>query len=365
MDVIKAIANSHGLLDRLSLIEKDPLQETPILSAKIKLLWQCNLSCVFCSLPRPSAPMSREKVSEILLSLKSRGLLKIHFSGGEAFLHPQIIPIIEDSASMGLQVNLTTNGTLITKEIARKIVDSGVHSISISLDGSNAKTHDRLRGVKGAFKATIKAIRVLVKMSKKRPVIRVNTVVTSRNADDLAAIHALLQSISEKIKWKLIPVDTSDRTLRVNAQTILRIMESAQGWRALDIPPFHVFGGLMDAGRLLSAARGEYGAAIRRGRICYAPWLTLFVDASGRAYPCCMTRGRIPAYGDVNREPALTALSGENAQMARMNMASGHAPAICAKCDDFIAENAAIERLVRKRRAGVGHHDETNHGVRR
>jgi MoaA/NifB/PqqE/SkfB family radical SAM enzyme len=359
MDIVKAVSNSRGLLGRLSLIEKDPLQETPILSAKIKLLWQCNLACVFCSLPRPSAPASREKVGEILRSLKSRGLLKIHFSGGEAFLHPQINQIIEDAVGLALQVNLTSNGTLITKQIARWIVDSGVHSISISLDGASAKTHDKIRGVKGAFKATLKAIGYLAKMSKKRPVIRVNTVLTSRNVDDLAGIHALVQSISEKIKWKLIPVDTSDKALRVNAETILRIMKESQEWRALDIPPFHVFGGLMDAGRLAAAARGEYGAAIRRGRICYAPWLTLFLDASGRAYPCCMTRGRIPLYGNVNRESVDTALSGENAQMARMNMASGHAPAICGKCDDFIAENSAIERLIAKLRYGAGCRDET------
>lgn len=365
MDIVKAVIGSPGLLNRLSLIEKDPLQKTPVLSAKIKLLWQCNLSCVFCSLPRPSAPMSKEKVGEILRSLKSKGLRKIHFSGGEAFLHPRIIQIIEDAVSLGLQVNLTSNGTLITKEIARKIVDSGVHSISISLDGSTAKTHDKLRGVKGAFKATVKAIRALARMSKKRPVIRVNTVVTSRNADDLDGVHSLIQSIGEKIKWKLIPVDTPDRTLRVNAETIRRIMESSREWRALDMPPFHVVGGLMDAGRLSSAARGEYGAAIRRGRMCYAPWLTLFVDAAGRAYPCCMTRGRIPAYGDVNREPVETAVTGENARMARMNMASGFAPAICGKCDDFVEESFAIERLVGKRRASVGRHDETNHGVRR
>lgn len=359
MDIVKAVTNSQGLLERLSLIENDPLQQTQVLSAKIKLLWQCNLACVFCSLPRPSTPVSREKVSEILRSLKSRGLLKIHFSGGEAFLHPQINQIIEDAVGLGLQVNLTSNGTLITKETARMIVDSGVHSISISLDGASAKTHDKIRGVKGAFKSTIRAIGYLAKMSKKRPVIRVNTVLTSRNVNELAGIHTLLQSINEKIKWKLIPVDTSDKTLRVNAKTILRIMEASQEWRSLDIPPFHIFGGLMDAGRLSAAARGEYGAAIRRGRICYAPWLTLFIDASGRAYPCCMTRGRIPAYGDVNRDRVDVALSGENAQMARMNMASGHAPAICGKCDDFVAENSAIARLIGKPRNDACHRDES------
>lgn len=363
MDIVKAVANSPGLLGRLSFIEKDPLQKTPILSAKIKLLWQCNLACVFCSLPRPSAPVSREKVGEILRSLKSMGLIKIHFSGGEAFLHPHINQIIQDAVGLGLQVNLTSNGTLITREVARWIVDSGVHSISISLDGASAKTHDKIRGVKGAFKSTVKAIGYLAKMSKNRPVVRVNTVVTSRNVDELDSIHALLQSISEKIKWKLIPVDTSDKALRVNAQTILRIMKESQDWIALDIPPYHVYGGSMDAGRLSAAARGEYGTAILRGRICYAPWLTLFVDASGRAYPCCMTRGRIPLYGNMNRESVETALSGENAQMARMNMASGHTPAICGKCDDFVAENSAIEQLLNKLRADP--HGTTNPGARR
>jgi MoaA/NifB/PqqE/SkfB family radical SAM enzyme len=363
MDIVKAVANSHGLLGMLSLIEKDPLQKTPILSAKIKLLWQCNLACVFCSLPKPSAPVSREKVAEILRSLKSMGLLKSHFSGGEAFLHPHISQIIQDAVGLGLQVNLTSNGTLITREIARMIVDSGVHSISISLDGASAQTHDKIRGVKGAFKATVKAIGYLAKMSKKRPVIRVNTVVTSRNVDDLGAIHSLLQSINEKIKWKLIPVDTSDKRLRVNAQTILRIIRESLECKALDMPPYHAYGGLMDAGRLTAAAQGEYGKAIRRGRICYAPWLTLFVDASGQAYPCCMTRGRIPFYGNVNHGSVETALSGENAQMARMNMASGHIPAICGKCDDFISENAAIERLVSGLRAGA--HAITNLGAAR
>ncbi|MBF0293384.1 MAG: radical SAM protein [Nitrospinae bacterium] len=363
MNIAKAVASSPGLLEKLSLIQTDPLQKTPVLSAKIKLLWQCNLACVFCSLPKPSPPISREKVAEILRSLKSRGLLKIHFSGGEAFLHPQINGIIEDAVALGLQVNLTTNGTLITKEVARWIADSGVHSISISLDGASAKTHDKLRGVKGAFKATVRAIGHLARMSKKRPVVRVNTVVTSRNTDDLDAIHSLVLSISKKIKWKLIPVDTDDKTLRVNGDTILRIMEAAREWKALDVPPFNLSGDLMDAGRLTAAVRGEYGAAIRRGRICYAPWLTLFVDASGRAYPCCMTRGRIPTYGNVNRESLESALSGENARMARMNMASGLAPAICAKCDDFVAENQAIEQLIAKLRAG---RNETTHiGVRR
>lgn len=363
MDIVKAVANSPGLLEKLSRIQTDPLQKTPVLSAKIKLLWQCNLSCVFCALPKPSAPVSREKVAEILRSLKNRGLLKIHFSGGEAFLHPQINGIIEDAVSLGLQVNLTTNGTLITKEVARWIADSGVHSISISLDGASAKTHDKLRGVKGAFKSTVKAIGYLARMSKKRPAVRVNTVVTSRNADELDSIHSLIQSIGEKIKWKLIPVDTDDKALRVNGDTILRIMESAREWKALDAPPFNVANGSMDAGRLSAAARGEYGAAIRRGRMCYAPWLTLFIDASGRAYPCCMTRGRIPAYGNVNREPLDSALSGENAHMARMNMASGSAPAICGKCDDFVAENHAIEQMIGELRAG--RNVTTNIGARR
>ena len=354
MDLEKAILETPGLLNRLANISNDPLPDTPALSAKIKLLWQCNLACGFCKRPRPAALISREKTMEILNHLKQRGLRKIHFSGGEPMLHPQIMEILDDAAELELQVNLTSNGVLIDKEIARKIKKSGVHSISISLDGATAKTHDRIRGAKGAFKATIKALGHLCKKSKKRPQVRVNTVLTRANAEELDAIHSLLLSISEKIKWSILPVDTAYDALRVDEATARDIQKRCREWKLLSPPPFAIAGSDESGAEISAMARGEYGVAARRGPICYAPWLTVFVDASGQVYPCCMSRGRIPSFGDINQTRLEDALSGGSAQTAKRSMAAGIAPTICAKCDDFVAENLIIEKLLNGRGAAHG-----------
>ncbi|MCP5052752.1 MAG: radical SAM protein, partial [bacterium] len=135
MDIVEAVEQVPGLVRKLANLERNPLPDTPVLSAKIKLLWQCNLSCTFCRLPAMTRPMPKEMVHRILKDLMSHGLRKIHFSGGEIFMHPDIMPILEDACSMGLQVNFTSNGTRITKDVARCLVEMGIHSISISLDG--------------------------------------------------------------------------------------------------------------------------------------------------------------------------------------------------------------------------------------
>lgn len=71
-------------------------------------------------------------------------------SGGEPLFRPDIYDIARYAADAGLIVALATNGTLIDAEVARKIRNSGVQRVSISLDGADAPTHDIFRG-KGAF----------------------------------------------------------------------------------------------------------------------------------------------------------------------------------------------------------------------
>ncbi len=72
-------------------------------------------------------------------------------SGGEPLYRSDIFQLAKYATDKGLRVALATNGTLVTKEVARKIVDAGVKRVSISLDGADAETHDSFRGIPGAF----------------------------------------------------------------------------------------------------------------------------------------------------------------------------------------------------------------------
>ncbi len=339
MDVERVVRTTEGMIDRLARLREDPVPKVPVLSAKIKLLWQCNLSCAYCVRPPAIDPMPRSIATTLLRTLAAQGLRKVHFSGGEVFLHPEIFAILEDAASLGLQVNLTTNGTLLDRSKINALADTGVHSISFSLDSADPKTHDKLRGKKGAFKATVKAIRLIADSPRPKMKLRINTVVNSRNAAGMDGLHELIASFGSGVRWKIIPVDSPSKSLLLEPGLLAELAAKAAGWNELD--DRHPFGRSEDD--FLCYSRGWYGA--RQSR-CYIPWVHLFVDPAGFCYPCCMSRGKVPALGRFPHDPLERILGGDAASQLKMMLASDSALAVCRNCDDFLEENAVIGNLI-------------------
>ena len=351
MDFKETLNKTPGLIEKLANLEHDPFPETPILFAKIKPLWQCNLSCTFCELPPAGKPMAKEKIIEILNVLLNQGLVKIHYSGGEVFLHPEIFAILEESCALGLQANLTTNGTLLDREKVRVLSKIGVHSVSISLDAAEPTFHDKLRGEKGAFKATLKTIQLIANNGKKRPKLRVNTVVTRENIHQLDNIHKLLRGISRTIHWKIMPVDSIHPKLRLDREMVRALSERAKDWELLDEQPFGTYqlrGGRFEKDHT-PIVKGKYGKRYYDDHRCYMPWLHIFIDPKGFVYPCCMSRGRIPAFGNLYEDSIDEILAGSMCREFRMNMASHYTMDVCRYCDDFIRENAIIDKAITAR----------------
>ena len=333
------------LLDKLTRLESEPCPATPILFVKIKLLWQCNLACTFCELPAPLPPMSKAQVMEILRNLRQRGLQKVHYSGGEVFLHPEIFEILAESCQAGLQVNLTSNGTLLDRQKIKHLAKMKVHSITISLDAADPKVHDSLRGKPGAFRAAVKTLRLLAQNPKKRPIVRVNTVVTQQNMDQLDRLHELLSTINPQIAWKLIPVDSLDCAMRLNEAMVQTLSEQAARWDLVEERPFGAYQvrGKRLAKDLRTLARGKHGKRYYDDHRCYMPWLSLFIAPDGFVYACCMMRGHATAFGNIYHNTLDEILQGPIYREFRMNMALQPAMEVCRYCDDFIRENALIE----------------------
>jgi radical SAM protein with 4Fe4S-binding SPASM domain len=79
-------------------------------------------------------------------------------SGGEPLLRKDIMKVVGCIKSMGIEPVISSNGTLITRKIAKELKDYGVQYIGISIDGFK-EIHDKIRGVKGAFAAAMKGIK--------------------------------------------------------------------------------------------------------------------------------------------------------------------------------------------------------------
>ena len=140
------------------------------LMVKMKLTWQCNLVCGMCDYWRQDlpTPLTLELVSHTLDDLAALGCRKVHFSGGEPTLRPDLPDIIAHARHLKLRVTLTTNGTLITHELAKRLVVAGLNSVCVSIDSPVRSVHDRIRGAPGAFKQTIAGVRALHRAAKQR-----------------------------------------------------------------------------------------------------------------------------------------------------------------------------------------------------
>lgn len=142
----------------------------PSFDAPLYIAWEvtrvCNARCIHCysdSGPqhRASEELSTPAAIEVIDQLADAGLLILAFSGGEPLTRRDIFTLIEHAAARGLVVNIASNGALIDRAMARRLRGSGVRSVTISLDGADAATHDEIRRFPGLFARAVAAIEAL------------------------------------------------------------------------------------------------------------------------------------------------------------------------------------------------------------
>jgi 12,18-didecarboxysiroheme deacetylase len=123
---------------------------------------RCNLKCIHCysnsaDIDYPDE-LTTEEGKKLIDDLAAFGSPVILFSGGEPLIRKDLLELAQYATKKGMRAVISTNGTLITKDIAAKLQKIGLSYVGVSLDGLE-KTHDRFRGKKGAFAAAIEGIR--------------------------------------------------------------------------------------------------------------------------------------------------------------------------------------------------------------
>lgn len=130
---------------------------------------RCNLRCNHCYISSSDLKglngieeVSLEAIIKVVKQAKSLGLEVVKISGGEPFLRDDMLDICDSIAKENIDIIIESNGTLITKEAAKKLKKFNIKLISVSIDGSNAETHDQRRGMKNAFDNALRGINYLV-----------------------------------------------------------------------------------------------------------------------------------------------------------------------------------------------------------
>ncbi len=134
----------------------------------------CTLKCRMCYKWKEDIFIKEKPVEPTLSDWKNcadairriaNGPLQINFGGGEPLLKRDTLGLVNYCKSKRLETNIATNGYLIDETMARRIADTGLDSIIISLDSLEQDRHDSLRGVKGVYQGVMNAIDNLEKYS--------------------------------------------------------------------------------------------------------------------------------------------------------------------------------------------------------
>ena len=154
----------------------------------------CNLRCLHCysdsAAERYPGELTTSEGKAVIRDLAAFRVPAILFSGGEPLLRRDLFALVADARRLGLRPTLSTNGTRITGEVARRIREAGFTYVGISLDGIG-EVHDYFRGVRGAFGRTVRGFRHCV-MAGLRAGLRLT--LTRHTAADLHRIFDFIEA---------------------------------------------------------------------------------------------------------------------------------------------------------------------------
>lgn len=124
-----------------------------LLSMEIEFSRACNFRCAYCYLADRTAgtgELSRAEIKEVILQAKDLGARKIIILGGEPTIYPHLVEMLRFLGNQGLEIELFTNGTGVTEELAGVLAEERVRVV-IKMNSRDASVQDRLAGKKGAF----------------------------------------------------------------------------------------------------------------------------------------------------------------------------------------------------------------------
>ena len=153
---------------------------------------RCNLKCRHCyasGVADISQELTHDEALRAIDGFADFGCPVLLFSGGEPFMREDVLDLAEYARHRNLRVVFSTNGTRITKAIAGRIAEIGVSYVGISIDGVR-ETHDRFRGVPGAYDRSLEALRLCREAGIK---VGLRVTLTRANAQELPAIFQLMR----------------------------------------------------------------------------------------------------------------------------------------------------------------------------
>ncbi|MHC1684753.1 MAG: putative heme d1 biosynthesis radical SAM protein NirJ1 [Clostridiaceae bacterium] len=202
ISITKLLCDSDNFGDSLRYVKGASSQKHGVSDGKGPVVvWNCtktcNLKCRHCYANADEkshhGELTLKEAKDMLYDLKEFNVPVILFSGGEPLIRKDFFDLLKYNSNLGIRSTISTNGTLLTKDVCKNIKNIGVGYVGVSLDGIGER-HDSFRGVKGAFDSALKGIRNCIDINQR---VGLRFTINKHNYDQLEEIFYLIRE--EKI----------------------------------------------------------------------------------------------------------------------------------------------------------------------
>lgn len=164
--------------------------EFPLISAFVEITKRCNLRCSHCyneSSRDQEDELPRADLSNFLNQADQMGVFSIFLTGGEPFVRRDFIDILYEIKERGMEMGILTNGTLLNKEIIKKLSELNPKFLAVSLESINPGKYWKIRGIDNSI-----VIKNIFEMREQRINVKINNVLFNGLNDSYEDIKELL-----------------------------------------------------------------------------------------------------------------------------------------------------------------------------
>jgi radical SAM protein with 4Fe4S-binding SPASM domain len=319
-------------------------ERLPSFKVKFKLTRRCNLRCKKCNYWRIQHPdeLSLELIKKTIDEISELSCESIKFSGGEVLLRDDLPEIIKYTKSKDMNVSITSNGTLIDEKAAKKLVESGIDQVTISVDSFNETEHDDMVGVKGAWKRSTGAFSLLLKESarlNKKIELVLQCVVSKENYKKLPGMIELANKLSVN-KVSFIPYNEghledkssspSEEEIKEFNEIIFPEIKKISDKYNISIinPAYFAFKGF----------NGEH----YKKKPCYIPWINYYIAPNGEVYACCSSKAEGFKIGSIKQNNLKDIIHSKEFKEFRQKCKPPILNPVCLKCLNEMNTNKII-----------------------
>ena len=331
--------------------EREPTSPPLPKELQVEVTGACNLRCRMClvsyrpALGKTTGSMDFGTFKALLDELPDLEMVTMQ-GLGEPLLAPDFFRMLEYLAERGVRMGFNTNGTLLTRDKAERLVRLGVEWLHVSLDGASAATYEDVRGRSNfeLVKANVRGlVDVMRELGADKPELELVFVAMRRNIHELCDLVRLTAEWGIPKLWvQNLSHSFSDTDPAGSYREIREYAASEALWAEPDEEVAAIFA---EAGRLAD----ELGVAVRLPRLedpkpvrapgapgCGWPFESSYVTHDGKLQPCCAVMGADRAVlGDAKKDGFATVWESDEYRQFRAKLLTEEPPDVCAGCSMY------------------------------